>query len=383
MLRTITAPLGERTRVLHIGTMKSGTNSIQHAARKKRPELLEHGVLYPGTGTNHFTPVAAFMGVSQEGKVPSIHRWERLMAEVNDFPDHRILLSHEWICESDDELAERFVEAVGEPIHVVVTLRSLAGMLGSYWQQMVKTGVATLDFNEWLTRVLADPPGTRRKSKFDLQSDQAGIVRRWERIVGPDRITVIVADKKDPELISASFEKLLNLPKGFLWDTGADGGQSNRSLSLPEAELFRRLNVVFKKHEIPWVEYATAFRRGAVARVLHKELPGSDQKIQLPEWAAEVATDYARDIVSELSTSKARVVGDLSTLYAPVPSVPELPADIPMIPMDVAVEAIVGSFSASTGRGPFFGPQKKRKATGSDLLLEKSDTEGKGRDNTE
>lgn len=356
-------PLPERARLMHIGTMKSGTNSIQHAAKKNRRALLTHGVRYPGSGVNHFTPVCAFMGLSREGQVPPMERWQRLMNEVDGDRSRRILLSHEWICEADDEMAQRFIDAVGDRTHVAITLRPLSGMLGSYWQQMVKTGVATLPFDQWLEKVLATAPGEERSSQFDRQSDQAGIVERWERLLGPDRVTVLIADKNRPTLLSSSFERLLGLPEGMLEDTEATGGQSNRSLSAPEAELFRRLNVVFKEHKIPWVEYATAYRRGAVARVLQDELPGSDDKILLQDWAAERVTAYSKTIVERLRQSKVTVVGDLETLQAPVSQTRsgEAPV-IDMIPMDVAVEAIVGTVSAGSGRGPFLGPKKKRDA---------------------
>lgn len=334
--------------------MKSGTNSIQHAAKKKRKSLLEKGVRYPGRDVNHFTETCAFMGLSREGEVPPFDRWQELVDEINS-DSRRALISHEWICEADDEQARGFVESLGENTHVVITLRPLSGMLGSYWQQMVKTGVATLTFNDWLKKVLAAPPGTTQGSKFDKQSDQANIVSRWERVVGPDRLTVLIADKKRPTLISDGFEQLLALPPGFLVDDDADGTQSNRSLSVSEAELFRRLNVIFKKHEVPWVEYATAPRRGAVARVLKDQLPGSDQKIQLPEWAADVANSYSERMVTQLRESGATVVGDLDALSAPVSTAPDSQDPIDTISMDVAVEAIAGTVSASLGRGPFFG----------------------------
>lgn len=337
--------------------MKSGTNSIQHAAKKKRKALLAKGVRYPGRDVNHFTETCAFMGLSREGEVPPFERWQEMLDEINS-DDRRAFISHEWICEADDEEARRFIESLGENTHVVITLRPLSGMLGSYWQQMVKTGVATLTFNDWLAKVLDASPGTRRTSKFDRQCDQAGIVSRWERIVGPDRLTVLIADKKRPYLISDAIEQLLDLPSGFLVDDSADGSESNRSLSVSEAELFRRLNVLFKKHKIPWVEYATAPRRGAVARVLKEELPGSDQKIRLPAWAAEKATSYSEEIVTRLRTSRATVVGDLDALSAPVSTAPDSEEPIDTISMDVAVEAIAGTVSASLGRGPFFGQRK-------------------------
>lgn len=354
-------PLPERARLLHIGAMKSGTTSLQRAARIRRKALLRHGVRYPGSGPNHFAEVCAFMRVRKDGSVPPLQLWERLMDEVEADHSRRILISHEWMCEADDEMAQRFIDAVGERTHVAISLRPLSAMVGSYWQQLVKNGVATLPLDDWLAGALAKPPGERRETRWDRQSDQAGIVERWERLLGPDRITVIIADKGNPQLLFSSFEQLLGLPPHFLEEAGE--GAANRSLSAPEAELFRRLNVVFKQNDAPFAEYAGAARQSALRRVLQEDLPRSDEKIRLPTWAIERTTEYGEAIAERLRQSKVTVVGDLAALHAPVAAGVdgELPT-FDTISMDIAVEAIAGTLSGAYGRGAFFG-RKRTAAT--------------------
>lgn len=349
--------LPERARLLHIGAMKSGTTSLQRAARMRRRALLRHGVRYPGSGPNHFAEVCAFMHVRKEGSVPPFQLWERLMDEVEADDSRRILISHEWMCEADDAMAQRLIDAVGERTHVAISLRPLAGMVGSYWQQLVKNGVATLPLDDWLTGALAKPPGERRATRWDRQSDQAGIVERWERLLGPDRVTVIITDKGDPQRLFSSFEQLLGLPPHFLEARG--DGAANRSLSAPEAELFRRLNVVCQRDDAPFAEYAGAARQGALRRVLQEDLPRSDQKIRLPSWAIERTTEYGEAIAERLRQSKVTVVGDLAALHGPVAAGVdgELPT-FDTISMDIAVEAIAGSVSGAYGRGAYFGPKR-------------------------
>src|SRR5699024_12572636 len=58
------AALPERTRLLHIGPMKTGTSALQTAARDRRQQLLDHGVRYPGNRTNHRTEMGALLGIS-------------------------------------------------------------------------------------------------------------------------------------------------------------------------------------------------------------------------------------------------------------------------------------------------------------------------------
>lgn len=353
-------PLPERARLLHIGAMKSGTTALQRAARIRRKALLRHGVRYPGSGPNHFAEVCAFMRLRKDGTVPPLETWQRLMAEVETDDARRILISHEWICEADDAMAQRFIDAVGERTQVAISLRPLTGMVGSYWQQLVKNGVATLPLEKWLTKALAVTPGTRRASRWDRQCDQAGIVERWERLLGADRVTVIVADKGNPDLLFSSFEQLLGLPAGFLEGSGSDGSAANRSLSAPEAELFRRLNVVFKQSNAPFTEYAGPARHDALRRVLQADLGRSEPQIGLPDWAIERATRYGEEIAERLRQSKVTIVGDLAALHAPVAARSTgYPATFDTISMDLAVEAIAGTVAGAYGRGAFFGRKPK------------------------
>lgn len=351
MLEPLT-PTPARTRVLHIGTMKSGTTAVQRAASKRRRALRKLGVRYPGKGLNHYTPIAAFMGVRREGEYPDMSTWDHLLAEVEADETNRVLISHEWACEADDATAQRFIEALGGRLHVVITLRPLSQMVGSYWQEVVKNGRRTPIFEKWLERALASTPGDRRKEQWDRQSDQAGIVERWERLLGPERVTVVIADPSDPARVPSALEQLLDLPAGKLADPDADGSAANRSLSPAEAEFFRRQNAAFRHQGVPFREFALDYRRTAVAQMLRASpaLPKHERRITLPQWAAERATAYGTEIADRLRASRVHFVGDLSTLHAPVISA-ESPLPVPdVIPIDTAVEAVVASVLVGTGR---------------------------------
>ncbi|WP_277454112.1 hypothetical protein [Janibacter sp. DB-40] len=365
MLESV-APTPPRSRLLHIGAMKSGTTAVQRAASQRRTTLLRSGVRYPGTGLNHFTPIAAFMGVRREGEYPDLSTWHELMEEVEADETNRIFISHEWACEADDAMAQRFVDALGERAHVAITLRPLAGMLGSYWQEIVKNGRVTPPFETWLRDALATPPGLRHDEQWDRQSDQAGMVERWERLLGPDRVTVIIADKADPARVPASLERLLDLPPGMLTNADADGGAANRSLSPAEAEFFRRQNEAFRRRGVPIREYALAYRRQAVARMLRTEpdVRGEPRRIVLPQWAAERATTYGREIADRIADSRVRVLGDLTSLHEPVGTTE--PGEVPVpdtLPIDTAVEAVVASVLVGTGRAGRAQPAARPRAT--------------------
>ena len=59
---SVCEPLPERSILLHIGPYKTGTSALQAAAARLRPELLAHGVRYPGTAKSHRIQTNAFSG---------------------------------------------------------------------------------------------------------------------------------------------------------------------------------------------------------------------------------------------------------------------------------------------------------------------------------
>lgn len=347
--------LPERTRLFHIGIPKSGTTSLQAAARASRDALRKNGVLYPGFDLNHRMAVLGFMGrrwgTPGEPAPPPEH-WDELMDEVEAESRRRVLISHEFASESDDETAARFVEALGERAHVVVTLRSLGAILPSAWQQYVKTGVA-MEFDDWLLKVLADPPDESITRTYHRRNDQGGVVRRWADAAGPDRVTVVVLDRQRPRLLFDSFEAMLGVPSGTLVEQDIGGFASNRGLTVPEAELFRVFNEVVRPHDVGWDLYQRTVRQGALARVMEYR-DGSRDRLRLPDWAVSRAAELGAGYAEAISASGVRVVGDLATLSEEVPARSDEEKSPTLVPVELAADALAGMYSAAAWRGPFF-----------------------------
>ncbi len=97
---------------------------------------------------------------------------------------------------------------------------------------------------------------------FARRNDQASLIERWCRLVGPERVTVVIAEKSRPEQLISAFEDLLGLPRGALADRPTGGYAANRTLSAPEAELVRRLNRVIRNREFGWPRYTQLIREG-------------------------------------------------------------------------------------------------------------------------
>jgi hypothetical protein len=350
------APLPERARLFHVGIPKSGTTSLQMAASTGRETLRRHGVLYPGTRVNQRDAVLGFMGRrwgwTSEG-IPPREAWDELMAEIEADTERRVLFGHEFAAESDVETAGRFVEAIGERPHVIITLRSPGGILPSAWQQYIKAGVP-IAFDDWLGAVLADPPDRNVTKGFHDRNDQAGVVERWAEAAGADRVTVVVLDKGRPELLFDTFEQLLDLPSGTLAAQELGGFASNRGLTVPEAELFLALNKTIDPYDVEWDDFQRMVRNGAARRVLENRNTDEEGE-QLPAWAVKRAAEIGASYAEAIAATGVQVVGDLDQLAEEVPARADEGPPPSTIPVELAAEAMAGMLSAGSFRGAFFG----------------------------
>ncbi len=339
--------LPERARLFHIGLPKTGTTHLQNAAAALRSELLTHGVHYPGRTFNHRREVSSFMGRGWGwGAKPTLENWDRLMDEVEADPDNRIWLGHEFASESSEEMVRRFRDALGERIHVVVTLRHYGSILASSWQQYMKMG-DTVGFERWLEAVLADPPNRKVTKTFHTRNDQGLVVSRWADVVGPENVTAIVIDKATPNLLTDAFEDLLGLPRNLLMTAEQDGYSSNRGMSVEEAELLRAVNAELRRRKLPWPAYEHWMRRGVAGHMMSARQPAEgDSMFELPGWAADKATARANAYVDRIEASGIRVVGDLGALRTPARSSENPVLTVDQVPLDAATEAVIGSIQA-------------------------------------
>src|SRR5699024_844394 len=215
--------------------------------------------------------------------------------------------------------AKSFVEALGtERTHIAITLRPMSDMLRSHWIERIKSGERK-SFDEWLKTIL-DPAESSISINLQRQTDQAALVERWANAVGSENVTVIIASNDDKNLSTIAFEQMLGLPEYTLTGTFQDGRLSNRSLSHPEAELIRQLNVaVNKPDELSWHVYREVIQRGSVFQLLeHRESAGSDPKVRIPAWATDAIVDSAIKHARRIEASGVRIVGDLDSLcYTP------------------------------------------------------------------
>jgi hypothetical protein len=235
-------------------------------------------------------------------------------------------------------------------VHIVATLRPLAKILPSSWQQFLQNGLRT-DFEAWLRGMLLNPPYDRPTPGFWARHRHDEVLERWAKIAGPDHVTAIVVDAHDHDKIFRQFESLLALPEGLLVPEPA--AKDNRSLTWPEAELLRRVNVSFKRQKWPSELYRAAVRTGMVATLAHLR-PGADEnltKIALPAWAAERAAEIGAGHARNIAGLGIRIVGDLDSL-AELPTPTNAAANPPpAVPSDLAAAAIVAAINGARAAG--------------------------------
>jgi hypothetical protein len=308
--------LPEGARVLHIGPHKTGTTSLQSAFHVRRDEAAAQGVHYAGPNRQPMQAAHAITGKPSpyaDGKTPPRSRWRDLVREVEGAGPKRVVISSEGFADADDDGIRTVVTELGaDRLHVVVTLRSLASILPSQWQQYVQGGM-TLAYDEWLDAMFNQPQGKVSPS-FWARHRHDALVKRWAAAAGTANVTVIVAADADRDRQLRLFEQLTGLREGTLVP---ESDLSNRSLTLPEIETVRAFNLAFRAEGLGTQLHTKVMRFGA-AEHLKRRTPGADEpKIETPAWAIERANEVAREIVDGIRASGVRVLGDLESLAAP------------------------------------------------------------------
>ncbi len=336
------------TRLLHIGPPKTGTTAIQSAFHLARKAARRQGVHYAGFGRHSSTEVRAVLGLrshwDERDKPPSIRHWNRLVREIRSSDARCVVLSSENLARAEAPAIERVIRDIapdGTPVHVAVTLRPVARLLTSRWQQSVQNRLVK-PFDSWLVEALRSSDG-RPAVDFGGRPRDDVMIRRWVEIVGAGNVTVIVLDEGDPGLLYRTFEALVGLAPGTL---APDPDLSNRSLTVPEIEAIRAFNVQSRAERLPRTLYTRVIRRGAAALMERRRPDPSEPRIELPPWSIEPISAMAREIVAGTRDAGVRVIGDLDRLLEVRTTRTEAPQDA-VIPADVAAALAMGVLVAT------------------------------------
>ena len=327
--------------LIHIGPHKTGTTAVQDALLRAAPSLAEQGFMYFASGNQNNANIAvkAFArSVDRDFKYHSrssrnSSHWTVIYDELTARPGQTAIISAEDLADLSESHVKQFIEAMGtRPVRVVMTLRSLAEIIPSQWQQFVKRG-AMPSLDEW-TRELFTPHSAEWKVDLFWQRHRHdALLQRWVSAVGADRVTVVVVDARERLAIYPIFEQLIGLTEGTL----KPGSWVNESMSIEQAEVVRATYLELERAGINHM----FGEKGPVIRI-HKHLieaksAAPTHKPLLPGSAHEATLRVAREIHHAIEASGVAVVGDLAQLER-IPS-GELPQ---MVNGEVLVPATLG-----------------------------------------
>ena len=234
--------------VVHIGSGKTGTSSIQQLLRRNRDVFARHGTLVPrspGDGRHiqlglYIKPDSALTGRlswRQSGFAsPAEFRTDfrrRFSTEIDESGLSRVLLSDEGVYASSEQAMEGLrglADDFARSLRLVVYLRRQDDHLCSRYQQSVKTGCV-----ERLTDWVADDQ--------DWLYDYAARLHRFDRVVEPTDLVVrpfepgrfvggsLFQDFLDAVGVDIRPEELVQVP------------DRNQSLDAESVEFLRQLNL--------------------------------------------------------------------------------------------------------------------------------------------
>lgn len=304
--------------VLHVGTMKSGTTSIQASLFAHRGDLAQLGVVPLGERWAH--QVAGVQGLIRDPAAPG-PRWEQLAAQARD-ASGTCVLSVELMGPFAPRKVRAAVESFGDvPVDVVVTVRDLGRTVPSLWQETVQNGRgwSWADYRRGAQE--ANPYGdaagqvSEAGRTFWRQQDAARIVQRWADVVGPDRVHVVTLPPPGGagSALLDRFGGVVGLPEGGL----AAVRPRNTAIGAASARLLQLLNAELDERGVG-DRAAKTWRKHLLAKqVLAERRPLEDPiGFTVPAWVS----DAAAAMVQRLRGSGAQLHGDWADL---------LPVDVP------------------------------------------------------
>jgi hypothetical protein len=303
--------------ILHVGFHKSGTTALQESFHLNRKKLLEFGIDYSFIDAKAHHQYAWALtqrpwGWSKRGgEKVSEKVWNKAAKQISESKVEKVLLSSEFFSELDGQKIRKIrYEIPNRNIKILFTLRPLAKLLPSSYQQYLKYGI-TAEYEDWLHSVLDKPGESKINPTFWRRHLHGQVVAKWVDVFGATNVTVLIVNESQPTFLFDEINKYLDLPANTL--QSAESG-SNRSLTMEEIALLLELNRHFPKDR-EWNEYQVFIRSGYIRELTDHIKPASDKaRLLTPEWAVTKANEIGIQIKGELASSGAKIIGDIDSL---------------------------------------------------------------------
>jgi hypothetical protein len=197
--------------IVHIGPRKTGTTYLQRVLQQLAPGLKPQGVLYPTDyrGQDDYNHVGAVSDLTHNEESKETNRWTGKdgsgwtgLAEAIAAWDGTAIISAEMIGGLRPPAARRMLDGLtASEVDVVITMRDLGRILPSSWQQHVRN-THTQSYRRYLERRSVErgtEPPAQMQAEWDTERHQTfwrsyaygALVRRWQGLVGADRVSVV------------------------------------------------------------------------------------------------------------------------------------------------------------------------------------------------
>lgn len=283
-----------RKLILHIGTGKTGSSTIQYLLSQSRPALLEQGVCYPGKLGNHLPMAMQFSSVTSfydnfdarvwHAKDPQVlmaEQQESFEREINSLPAHidRVILS----CEQFSQLI-RTPQDIGrfhamlapffDDMEVLVYLRRQDGHYASMYSQDLRRGM------------VRRPRLSAGREDIDIYNYEK-LLDQWASAFGADRIKARIFERDT--------DKSYDVVTDFMAQTGIktlptpkDAAPRNPSMNAAGQRMLREIGKSLKAENGNDLASATLWKR--LHHAVTMALPGSGWRPTQEEGRAFVAT---------------------------------------------------------------------------------------------
>ena len=329
--------------IVHAGFHKTGTTALQSALFAVAEKLEKRGFTYPRIGGKaHHKAIYSLMekgwGWEDRGGNPvDPKKWPELVKEVKRAKESAII-SSEFLCELNEAQIEKFKKDLGvDDVTIYFTLRPLLKIVPSAYQQHLKIGIKS-DYEKWLHSILDNPGVSTITPSFWVRHQHAKVLKKWIDAYGKDRVKLVIVDEKDPGFMYQVFNEVLGLKKPLLEEQ--KDKDSNRSLTLDEVALLRKINKIYPKKR-SWHDYETFIRQGAMKYLTNKVKPSEDApRLLTPEWAVEKIEEISKQSVLDIKSLGIEITGDIDSFAkAKIPVGTSIEPE--QIPVETAARALV------------------------------------------
>lgn len=297
---------------LHVGAPKTGTTYLQSVLWQNKRLLREElGLALPGRRLeDHVHAAQDLRGLHDPNDYSPLSRGglERFAALVPRITTPKALFSQELLAPATYEQVERFLGLFDDfEVHVIITARDLARQIPSGWQQRVKRRAGT-SYDEYLSMVLDDPD---LPYPFWRSQDIAEVARRWGKPLSPDRVHIVTLPPSGapPSTLLERFCSVIGVDPQRL---NAEVARDNSSLSAPQAELMRRVNLALGDR----LQHRQAGYNRLAKRYFAKEVLAAQigPPLKLPARYAKKTRRLSSRIIGDIRSEGYDVVGDLADL---------------------------------------------------------------------